>query len=246
MRTTDRETQGDHPRTAHGAVRRNLPVAITIATLIGAGSLWAAMRIEDDLTTRSQAALLAAGIPARVHFQGLDAVLSGTVADAGQAAEAIGVVAGVTGTRHVTSRLSLAAGAAPTPPAEAGDAAGTTSPATPTAQLPRGSITFATGSATLSAPAMAYLDTVAAFLHANTELRIAVRGHADTVGPDELNWTLSKRRAEAAARYLEAQQVPDVRLHVEAFAATSPVASNDTSEGRAANRRVELAIEETP
>jgi outer membrane protein OmpA-like peptidoglycan-associated protein len=129
---------------------------------------------------------------------------------------------------------------APTSTAQPGNG---TTPASP---LPVGKITFATNDATLSPAAKAYLDQVASFLRQHPDLQLAVRGHSDNSGTDEINWSLSKQRAAAVVTYLVGRQVPTPRLHPAAFAATSPVAPNDTSDGRAANRRVELAIVEAP
>jgi outer membrane protein OmpA-like peptidoglycan-associated protein len=228
---------------------------------------WTTHRIEDDLTARSRQALASFGVPdtVKVRYEGLDAFLAGTVQHPQEAADAIGAVVGVNGTRHVTSDVTMATDAGPDvlPPAPTTTPSGRPSPAqgsgqgsTPQAsattgaptngpQLPAGKILFATSNATLSAEAEAYLDQVSTFLLANPQVRLAVRGHSDNSGPDEVNWALSKQRAEAVVAYLVSRQVPGTRLHPAAFAATVPVASNDTPDGRAANRRVELAIEES-
>jgi outer membrane protein OmpA-like peptidoglycan-associated protein len=230
-----------------------------IVTLVVVAATWSTSRIQDDLTARSRTALADFGIPdtVTVRYQGLDAVLTGTVTHPQQAADAIGAVAGVAGTRHVTSLVTMAGASrpaatpfpGPTPTAPDADTPGSTPTPGSTSgalHLPPGKITFATGDAVLPAEAQAHLDQVAAFLVARPEIRLEVRGHSDTSGTDEINWALSKQRAAAVVDYLVTRQVPADRLHPTAFAATVPLASNDTPDGRAANRRVELAIEESP
>ena len=259
-----------------GANLKRLIIAILAAAVfVVGGAWWAAGRVESDLARRSRAALAAAGIAAQVYYDGSDAVLTGRVVDAGQAADAIGIVAVVPGTRHVTSRLTLASTsdlglpAAPdsapsgawTPdggstPATPGltDASTTSTPrprlpmmsgtATDSARLPRGSITFASDDAVLSPDAAAYLDRVVAVLTRYPEMRLVVRGHSDDLGPDEANWAVSKQRAQSVIEYLVSRQVAADRLKLEVYAGTSPVVPNDSLQGQAANRRVELVIEE--
>lgn len=258
QQAADRSADPRPPRT-----RRTAAVATTSAALLaiaGMGASWSAHRIQDDLAGRARAALTTFGVPdtVQVRYDGLDAVLTGTVQHPQQAADAIGAVVSVSGTRHVTSNVTLAAGArgqvAPAPTPSPGDTTGTAGgPGTPTLtpgrpgdpQLPAGKIGFATNDAALSAEARTYLDQVVTFLLAHPDLKLAIRGHSDNSGPDEVNWSLSKRRADAVVAYLVGRQVPAARLRPTAFAATVPVASNDTPDGRAANRRVELAIEES-
>lgn len=213
------------------------------AVFLGIGTFWGVTSVERDLTTRSRAALAEAGIDAQVHFRGLDAVLTGTVPDARQAADAIGAVTGVSGTRHVASRLHTAPGGRQDGGTTGNGTAPTPSPST-TVELPPGRITFATGEATLNPADTEYLDRVATFLVDHPTVRLRVQGHSDDVGSDEVNWTLSQRRAKKVVGYLAATGVARNRLHAEAFAATVPLAPNDTAEGRATNRRVELVIEE--
>ncbi|MHB1222773.1 MAG: OmpA family protein [Gemmatimonadaceae bacterium] len=73
-----------------------------------------------------------------------------------------------------------------------------------------------------------------------TELLIA--GHTDSVGTDSYNKQLSERRARAAADYLISQGVAASRLRTVGMGEGEPVSSNDSDAGRAANRRVEVAI----
>jgi outer membrane protein OmpA-like peptidoglycan-associated protein len=71
---------------------------------------------------------------------------------------------------------------------------------------------------------------------------LLILGHTDSVGTDEYNKQLSVRRADAAARYLEAQGVQRSRIGTGGLGEEEPVAGNGTDTGRAQNRRIEVAI----
>lgn len=71
---------------------------------------------------------------------------------------------------------------------------------------------------------------------------VDVNGHTDAVGSYGYNQALSERRADAVADYLADRSVNPVRMHVQGFGKTEPVASNATVQGRAANRRVEIIL----
>ncbi|MBN2283836.1 MAG: OmpA family protein [Deltaproteobacteria bacterium] len=77
-------------------------------------------------------------------------------------------------------------------------------------------------------------------LQDNPELRIKITGHTDSAGPDEYNRMLSMKRAEAVKEYLVSMGIAGERIETEGMGETSPIASNDTAEGRSKNRRVEL------
>jgi chemotaxis protein MotB len=77
--------------------------------------------------------------------------------------------------------------------------------------------------------------------------RFRIEGHTDTTpidpeGPWESNWQLSAMRSIAVLQYLSAANVPENRFQVAGFADTMPVSRNDTPEGRANNRRVDIII----
>ena len=71
---------------------------------------------------------------------------------------------------------------------------------------------------------------------------ILIVGHTDSVGTDSYNLDLSQRRAQAANAYLQSVGVPGSRLRNVGRGESEPIQSNDTDEGRARNRRVEIAI----
>ena len=104
------------------------------------------------------------------------------------------------------------------------------------------SITFATNSADLNAQFYNALDGVAMVLKEYEKTVVEVAGHTDSTGSDQYNKALSERRAQSVASYLSSHGVKQSRLITVGAGETRPVASNDTEEGRAANRRVELTI----
>jgi chemotaxis protein MotB len=77
--------------------------------------------------------------------------------------------------------------------------------------------------------------------------RFRIEGHTDSVdvdpnGPWEDNWQLSMERSRSVLRYLSALGISDRRFQIAGFACTVPLASNETEEGRAINRRVDVII----
>lgn len=84
------------------------------------------------------------------------------------------------------------------------------------------------------------LDEAAKILNENPDVRVEVQGYTDGVGSAEYNLGLSDRRAATVKDYLVSQGVAAGRLTTRGYGKADPVASNDTDEGRAQNRRVEL------
>jgi OOP family OmpA-OmpF porin len=103
-------------------------------------------------------------------------------------------------------------------------------------------VNFEFDSDTLTEGAKAILDGIAGSLLAQTSVKVLVTGHTDAFGPQSYNLGLSQRRAAAVVAYLVGKTVDPTRLSSEGEGEFSPVASNDTEEGRAANRRVEFKI----
>jgi len=100
---------------------------------------------------------------------------------------------------------------------------------------------FLTGSAVLSKKARAILKRAAGILRANSEEKVVVEGHTDSVGSNEANLELSRMRSQSAADYLVTQEkIPAGRLIVRWYGKTRPVASNAIPEGRELNRRVDI------
>jgi len=101
-------------------------------------------------------------------------------------------------------------------------------------------VNFEWNSDVLTAGARAILDRVGASLLAFPDVRVELSGHTDSQGTEEYNRDLSLRRAASARAYLVGRGVNESRMEIQGFGESAPVASNDTAEGRAKNRRVEL------
>lgn len=101
-------------------------------------------------------------------------------------------------------------------------------------------VNFAFDSDELLPGASITLDEVAHRLRENTELRVSIEGHTDSVGNPTYNQDLSQRRAESVKTYLVNQGIDESRMVATGYGLDRPVASNDTPEGRAENRRVEI------
>jgi OOP family OmpA-OmpF porin len=87
------------------------------------------------------------------------------------------------------------------------------------------------------------LDQIGAFMKENPESYVVLAGFADSVGDQEYNLGLSRRRAESAGAYLQQNaNIDEDRIVVEWFGKLNPVADNSTPEGRRLNRRVESAV----
>lgn len=86
------------------------------------------------------------------------------------------------------------------------------------------------------------LNNVAEVLKMNPDLRIRIDGHTDSSGSSQLNQDLSEQRAGAVRSYLEGIGIDSSRLETQGFGMTAPVASNDTAEGKAKNRRCQMTV----
>lgn len=103
-------------------------------------------------------------------------------------------------------------------------------------------ILFATNSSTLSDASKSALRNFATSLKANPDTYIKIVGHTDNTGKVDYNQILSEKRAKSVYDYLMMQGVSSDRMAYEGKGIHQPVASNDTPEGRALNRRVEILI----
>ena len=105
-----------------------------------------------------------------------------------------------------------------------------------------GSITFDTGSADIQPGFRSTLDQLATSFNQYQGSGLEVRGHTDSVGRAQANQQLSEQRAWSVAHYLQGRGVNPARLQVTGAGSTQPVMANSTTEGRAANRRVEIIM----
>ena len=106
-----------------------------------------------------------------------------------------------------------------------------------------GQVLFVTGKSELLPAARDQLDQVAVALKDQGEVKpMVVEGYTDSVGSETANQKLSKDRAESVRAYLVSKGVPSEKITSVGKGKSNPVASNDTPEGRANNRRVEIIV----
>ena len=105
-----------------------------------------------------------------------------------------------------------------------------------------GNISFPSGQYAILPSFYDVLNSVSLVLKEFDKTAVKVTGHTDSTGGFEMNQTLSENRAKSVADYLGSQGVARTRLHSYGYGPRYPIASNDSPDGRAANRRVELEI----
>jgi len=103
-------------------------------------------------------------------------------------------------------------------------------------------VTFASNQSTITPRFNATLDAGAGVLNRDRPCVVDFVGHADSDGADDYNLNLSRQRASAVAQALVSRNVLADRLYVDGRGESAPIASNDTAEGKAQNRRVEILI----
>jgi outer membrane protein OmpA-like peptidoglycan-associated protein len=86
------------------------------------------------------------------------------------------------------------------------------------------------------------LAELAMILNKYADTNILIEGHTDSTGSEEYNLTLSKRRSESVSNWLAMQKVDPTRFTIMGYGMAQPVAPNETAEGRALNRRVDVGI----
>ena len=107
----------------------------------------------------------------------------------------------------------------------------------------QGGVLFELNSAEIGPEAAEILGIGVAILARDRSLEMTVIGHTDSQGPDDLNQRLSLVRAQSVVDFLVAAGLDPARLTAEGRGPDEPIASNDTAEGRAQNRRVEFAFD---
>ena len=108
--------------------------------------------------------------------------------------------------------------------------------------LTLGDTLFATGKAELKSGATVNLDRLTTFMNQYPQRTASIEGYTDSMGSDEMNQSLSQRRADAVKGYLVGRGVNSERLSSSGRGENSPVADNESAAGRQQNRRVEVVI----
>jgi len=104
-------------------------------------------------------------------------------------------------------------------------------------------VTFVTGSATLTAPGAQVVAQVADILRANPEVRISVEGHTDSTGTPAANQALSQVRAGTVLTTLVSLGIAADRLTARGFGSSRPKVPDTTPANQAVNRRVEFVVQ---
>ena len=110
------------------------------------------------------------------------------------------------------------------------------------ATLTLDNIQFRSGGTTIRLATAYVLDRLAALLKRCPDQKVEIGGHTDNVGDDEDNRALSQRRSDKVVQYLINEGVVAGRLSGVGYGAKKPIASNDTDDGRAENRRIEFIL----
>lgn len=101
-------------------------------------------------------------------------------------------------------------------------------------------INFETGKSIIKPESQPIIDQITEMLQQNPDLKVSIEGHTDNVGTAKSNQTLSESRAKSVMTALVTKGIPASRLKSKGWGQTKPVADNNTEDGKAKNRRVEI------
>ncbi len=121
-------------------------------------------------------------------------------------------------------------------------AACSTAPKTPgrVGQMYFATVTFGLNGNEIALPSYKTIDEAVKVYKKDPSVTLQVRGYADASGSEQVNLRLSQQRADTVAKALQIRGVPVQHIRAKGYGAQKPVASNNTPEGRAQNRRVEI------
>lgn len=105
-----------------------------------------------------------------------------------------------------------------------------------------GNLTFKSGSSAIAPDSYEVLNSISVVLEEYDETSIAIGGHTDNTGSDNINEALSQERADAVYYYLSGRGIQKTRMSSKGYGSGQPIADNSTEGGRAQNRRVEIQI----
>jgi OmpA-OmpF porin, OOP family len=108
--------------------------------------------------------------------------------------------------------------------------------------LGKGKIRFDAGQATIDPDSAGLLDRLIEIALRCPTANIEIAGHTDADGEDGFNQTLSEKRAQAVEDYLVKAGLPADRFTAIGYGSTQPLATNDTDEGKAQNRRIDFMV----
>lgn len=205
-------------------------------------------RIETNLLQKARQALSAADLPpVNIAFEGRAATLTGSVADDSLAEDVITTVRNVFGVRKVSSELEAQPVELAEPLLELFEPEfenGLYIPPRfhPLEKYNLSAVQFAYSTATLTEESLPVLEQLAVLLKQNAQIQVELSVHTDNQGTALGQMTVTELRADKLREYMLSQGVLPEQLLTTGYGATRPVARNDTTEGRAKNRRVEIAV----
>ncbi|MDR1416626.1 MAG: OmpA family protein [Prevotellaceae bacterium] len=103
-------------------------------------------------------------------------------------------------------------------------------------------IQFSLGGESILPTSYEILNQIAEVMSENSDYILIVNGHTDSIGSADDNLLLSEKRANVVKTYLKEKGIQEDRVITKGFGDAKPIASNDTEEGRAKNRRVEFIV----
>src|SRR5262249_52134715 len=137
----------------------------------------------------------------------------------------------------------LFAEAPPPPPPPPPPAAAPPPPPPAKKKIVLRSVHFDFNKSNIRPDAVPVLDEAVKILKDEGNIPVVVEGHTDAIGSLGYNQKLSERRADSVKKYLVSHGIASSRIQTVGYGKTKPVATNDTADGRAQNRRVELKVE---
>ncbi|MFK7815561.1 MAG: OmpA family protein [Gammaproteobacteria bacterium] len=241
--------------------------AVGLAALFWYNKDSTAEAIQNDLSFKSNELLKEKQIGgAVVNMDGRDAILTGTVISQQRSNEIEDIISSLDGVRIVDNQLKVAKPEVveeipePTPEPEPEpepqlepETEITIAPVVqsePEAEviedllqtLDLTGITFLFGSNEITPEGKLILDDVVTVLTEHSGFDVAIEGHTDSVGNENLNLQLSQLRAQSVLSYIASSGIQVERLSAEGFGETLPIYDNDTAQGRALNRRIEFNV----
>ena len=215
-------------------MKKNLSSALVVATALSVGGCATMDQTQHD-TAKGAGIGAAAGAV-------LGGVLGGSREDAAKGA-AIGAVGGAIAGNVWSKKMQRQKEQMETATAGTGVTVSQTADNRLMLNIPS-DISFDTNRYDIKPDFRAVLDQFARSLQENPGTRITIIGHTDSTGSDAINNPLSVNRAASTRDYLTARGVSGTRISIDGRGSREPVAGNETSEGRARNRRVEIFVAE--
>ncbi len=211
------------------AVAGALPAGVSLVDRLGVNPSVNALDFTDAEKVFTAAAPLS---DFKLSVQGETVTLAGTAATADQRDAVEQAARDTWPNLHISDSLAVRGG-------QGGDCANLKQAIADTLPQP---ITFGLNAATLNADAERELTGLADKLKSCPSGKIVVNGFSDNTGGDGVNLPLSTARAEAVADFLAAKGVAREQVTLRGMGSADPVAGNDTPDGRAQNRRAEIAV----